>query len=409
MKLEVPRLIWDGGGERELDFPDDWDVHFCPSRGWERPAMNERAIRKAFAKPIGAPRIRDLARGKKEVVIIFDDITRPTPVYQIAPYVLEELRQAGIADEQVRFVVASGTHGAHDNAALRAKLGQEILESYFVFQHNPYENCVSVGATRLGSALAVNREVMSCDLKIGIGCILPHPQAGFGGGGKLILPGIAHIDSVDRFHHSIDGRAQETIGLGNWDENPMRQETEDAARLVGLDITVDALFNGRCKVTDLMVGDPVLAHHEGVGRAKEVYATEVVREADIVVTNAHAKPNEAMIALAIALRSVKASGSDIVLIMDCPRGQVVHYLMRRFGKEYGGRQYTTHGGLPQQFRVIVLNPQPDLTCTDLVLDPGAVIWAKDWAQVMSHLRERFPREARVAVYPDGTAQYPPPP
>ena len=76
--------------------------------------------------------------------------------------------------------------------------------------------------------------------------------------------------------------------------------------------------------------------------------------------------------------------------MDCPRGQVVHYLMRRFGKEYGGRQYATRGGLPAQFRVIVLNPQPDLTCTDLALDPGSVIWAKDWAQVMAHLRERFP-------------------
>ena len=214
MKLTLPRLIWDGGGERELDFPDDWDVHFCPSRGWERPALGDRAIRKAFAEPVGAPRIRDLARGKKEVVIIFDDITRPTPIHQIAPYVLEELRSGGDRRRQVRFVVASGTHGAHDNAALRAKLGQEILERYFVFQHNPYENCVSVGATRLGTAVAVNREVMSCDLKIGIGCILPHPQAGFGGGGKLILPGIAHIDTVDRFHHSIEGRAPETIGLG---------------------------------------------------------------------------------------------------------------------------------------------------------------------------------------------------
>ncbi len=405
MKLTVPKLVWDGGGERELDFPEGWDVRFCPSRGWERPALDEASMRKAFEKPVGAARIRELARGKKEVVIIFDDITRPTPVHQIAPLVLDELRRAGITDGQVRFVIASGTHGAHDNSALRAKLGQEILERFLVFQHNPYENCVSVGATTLGTAVAVNREVMSCDLKIGIGGILPHPQAGFGGGGKLILPGVSHIDSVDRFHRVVEGRAPGTVGLGNWDENPMRQETEDAARLVGLDVTVSALFNGRCEVTGLLVGDPVLAHNEGVQLAKKFYATQVAREADVVVSNAHAKPNEAMIALAIALRSVKPSGSDIVLIMDCPRGQVVHYLLRRFGKEYGGRQYVTRGGLPEQFRVIILNPQPDLTCVDLVLDPGAVVWAKDWDEVMSHLRERFPGKARVAVYPDGTAQY----
>ena len=252
---------------------------------------------------------------------------------------LEELREAGIADDSIRFVIASGTHGAHDNKALRAKLGQDILERFFVFQHNPYDNCVSVGATTLGTPLAVNREVMSCDLKIGIGCILPHPQAGFGGGGKLILPGISHIDSVDRFHRTIMDSPPSTVGMGNWDENPMRQETEDAARLVGLDMTIDALFNGRCEVTDLLVGDPVLAHHEGVKLAKEIYATELAKDADVVVTNAYAKPNEAAIALMIALRSINPSGGTIVMVVDCPSGQIVHYLLRRFGKEYGGRQY----------------------------------------------------------------------
>jgi nickel-dependent lactate racemase len=408
MKLRVPKLVWDGGGEREINFPASWDVHFCPTRGWDRPAMSDEQMREAFAEPVGTKRIRTLAQGKKEVVIIFDDITRPTPVYRIAPFVIEELREAGIADEQIRFVIASGTHGAHDNKALRAKLGQEILERFFVFQHNPYDNCVSVGATTLGTPLSVNREVMSCDLKIGIGSILPHPQAGFGGGGKLILPGVSHIDSVDRFHRTIMDSAPATVGMGNWDENPMRQETEDAARLVGLDITVDALFDGRCEVTDLLVGDPVLAHHEGVKIAKDIYATELTRDADVVVTNAFAKPNEAAIALMIGIRSINPSGGTIVMIIDCPGGQVVHYLLRRFGKEYGGRQYVPRGGLPPQFRLIILNPQPDMTSTDLFVDPAAVIWAKDWPEVMSRLREFHPDGARVAVYPDGTAQYPAP-
>ncbi len=405
MKLAMPKLIWDGGGEREIDFPDAWDVHFCPSRGWERPAMTDDEMRVALAAPIGTPRIRELAQGKKEVVIIFDDITRPTPVYRIAPLVLEELREAGIVDEQVRFVIASGTHGAHDNKALRAKLGPEILERFFVFPHNPYDNCVSVGATTLGTPLSVNREVMSCDLKIGIGCILPHPQAGFGGGGKLILPGISHIESVDRFHKRIMGSPPNTVGMGNWDENPMRQETEDAARLVGLDINIDALFNGRCEVTDLLVGDPVVAHQEGVNLAKEIYATQLVIGADVAVTNAFAKAGEAAISLLIGLRSINPSGGTIVMIIDCPGGQIVHYLLRRFGREYGGRQYAARGGLPPQFRLIVLNPQPDMTCTDLFVDPASVIWTKDWPEVMSHLREFHPNGGRVAVYPDGTAQY----
>jgi nickel-dependent lactate racemase len=406
MKGKLPKLIWDGGGEREIDFPDGWDVHFCPSRGWDRPAMDDARIRKAFDEPIGTKRIRTLAKGKKEVVVVFDDITRPTPVHQLAPYVLEELRDAGVADERVRFVVASGTHGAHDNKALRAKLGQDILERFFVFQHNPYENCVDVGATTLGTPLSVNREVMSCDLKIGIGSILPHPQAGFGGGGKLILPGVSHIDSIDRFHRTIMDCPPSTVGMGNWDENPMRQETDDAARLAGLDVTVDALFNGRCEVSDLLVGDPVLAHHEGVQIAKDIYATELAKDADVVVTNAYAKAGEAAIAILLGIRSIKPSGGTMVMVIDCPAGQVVHYMLRRFGKEYGGRQYAPRGGLPPQFRLIILNPQPDMTSTDLFVDPASVIWAKDWREVKSRLREFHPDGARVAVYPDGTAQYP---
>ena len=405
MKVKVPQLIWDGGGERELNFPDAWDVHFCPSRGWDRPALSDEGIRQAFAEPIGARPIRELARGKKEVAVLFDDITRPTPTYQIVPYVLEELREAGITDEQIRFVLASGSHGAQDNDALRRKLGQEILERFLVFQHNPYENCVPIGATRLGSAIAVNREVMSCDLKIGIGGILPHPQAGFGGGGKIILPGVAHIDSIDRYHHAIANSPPEDVGMGNWELNPMRKEAEDAARLAGLDVTIDAVFNGRCQVSALFAGDPVVAHHAGVMLAKEVYATELTTEADVVVSNAHAKVGEAAIALFIAIRSIKPSGGSIVLIMDTPRGQAVHYLLRRFGKDYGGRQYEPRGPLPPQFRLIILNPQPDLTATDLFADPRSVIWAKDWAEVMTRLQEFHPDGAKAAVYPDGTAQY----
>ena len=122
--------------------------------------------------------------------------------------------------------------------------------------------------------------------------------------------------------------------------------------------------------------------------------------------NAYAKPNEAAIALVIGIRSINPSGGTIVMVIDCPGGQVVHYLLRRFGKEYGGRQYVPRGGLPPQFRLIVLNPQPDMTSTDLFVDPSAVIWAKDWPEVMSRLREFHPDGARVAVYPDGTAQYP---
>jgi len=404
MKLKVPQLFWYDNTELELDFPDSWDVHFLPPKGHDRPKLTPQQIEQAFANPIGTQRIRDLARGKKEVVILFDDITRPTRTYEILPYILRELEQAGITDAQIRLIAAIGTHGAHDNHALRKKLGQETLERFPVYNHNPWENCTPVGKTSRGTPLAVNREVMSCDLKIGIGCILPHPQVGFGGGGKIILPGVSHIDSIDYFHSKVMGMAPQTTGMGNYDENVMRFEVEEAAKLAGLDMTIDGLLNLRGEFSALFVGDPVLEHREGVKLAKEVYATEGISGVDIAVTNAFVKSNEAAISIFAAIRSIKLPGGTIVMIMNAPEGQITHYLLRSFGKTYGGRHYTQRT-IPAAFKVIVLNPLKDLTCVDLFGDAQSVTWAKDWGEVMAELRASHPDGAKVAVYPDGTMQY----
>ncbi len=404
MKLKVPQLYWYENSELELDFPDSWDVHFLPPKGHNRPKLTPQQIQQAFDNPIGTQRIRDLARGKSEAVIIFDDITRPTPTGEIAPFILEELKEAGISDDHIRFVVALGAHGAHDNHALRKKLGQEILERYPVYNHNPYENCTPLGKTSRGTPLAVNREVMSCDLKIGIGCILPHPQFGFGGGSKIILPGVAHIDSIDHNHRQVMASAPQTTGMGNYDENVMRFDAEEAAKLAGLDLTVDALFNMRGEVSALFVGEPVSVHEEGVKLAKEVYATEGISGADIAVTNAFVKSSEAAISIFAAIRSIKLPGGTIVMIMNAPEGQIIHYLLGSFGKTYGGRHYTQRT-IPAAFKVIVLNPLKDLTCVDLFGDAQSVTWAKDWGEVMAELRASHPDGAKVAVYPDGTMQY----
>jgi nickel-dependent lactate racemase len=405
MKLTLPQLLWYDKSQLELEFPDSWDVHFLPPNGHDRPKLSPQQIEQAFANPIGTPRIRDLARGKKEVAILFDDITRPTRTYETLPYVLRELEQAGITDAQIRLIAAIGSHGAHDNHALRKKLGQETLERFPVYQHNPWENCVPVGTTSHGTPLAVNREVMSCDLKIGIGCILPHPQAGFGGGGKIILPGVAHIDSIEYFHGKVMESAPQTTGPGNYDENVMRFDTEEAAKLAGLDMTIDALMNMRGEMSALFVGDPVQEHREAVKLAKQVYATEGISGADIAVTNAFLKSNEAAIAIMIAIRSIKLPGGTVVMNINSPEGQIVHYLLRSFGKSYGGRRYIQRKVPAGGFKVIVLNPLKDLTCVDLFGDAQSVIWAKNWGEVMDELRASYPGGAKVAVYPDGTMQY----
>jgi nickel-dependent lactate racemase len=292
MKIKIPQLLWYGNTQMELTFPSTWSVFFCPMKGGERRKLSPDGMEKAFLNPIGSQSIQELARGKKEVVIIFDDLARPTPIYELIPYVLRELENAGISDKQIRFIAALGAHGAHTANDFRKKLGEEVLNRFPVYNHNPFDYCTFLSKTSRGTPVSINKEVMACDLKIGIGCIVPHGFSGFGGGGKIILPGVAHIDSIAYNHGKLVQDHPDCVGLGRIEGNVPRLDIEEATKIAGLDVKIDVIVNLRGEITDLFVGDPIREHREGMELAKQVYATTPAKDMDIVVVNAYSKPNE---------------------------------------------------------------------------------------------------------------------
>jgi nickel-dependent lactate racemase len=300
---------------------------------------------------------------------------------------------------------ALGMHGAMTNVEFRKKLGEEAVRNYPIYNHNPYENCDYLGDSPSGIPVHVNREFMSCDLKIGIGCITPHVHAGFGGGGKLVLPGLSGAQTIKTFHGEVLQRDPWSTGLGKLEGNVMVDTIEEVVRMSGLDIKVDGLLNDRGEITDIFVGDPIKAYWAGVEVAKEHYATPMSPEKDIVVVNAYAKYNEMAICMMMALPLVNLAGSTIVLIVDAPEGQVCHYLMRSFGKEYGGCGYVKRGPLPENLKVIVCSSYPDKTMCDLFAPLENVTLAGDWSETLSLLTSEHPGSASVAVIPDGTMQY----
>ncbi len=408
--VHLPQLAWYGNGEMEINFPPSWEVDVCNMKGYRRRALSRQGFRKAFSNPIGTKPIRELARGKKEVAILFDDMTRPTRVAEIVPYILEELRAAGVADEGIRFIAAVGAHGALNRLDFVKKLGEDVVCRYPGFNHNPYENCTFLGNTSRGTPIYINSEVMSCDFKIGIGGILPHPLTGFSGGCKIILPGIAGIDTMEANHRTLLINAltrgeDPSIGLGMYENNIIRLDMAEAAQMAGLDIKIDAVFNLHGDTVGLFVGEPVAAHAEGVKMAREVYATRPSPGHDIVVLNAYAKANEAVLALPIVPQVLGESG-ELVLIANAPEGQVTHYLVRSFGNKFGGRLWTPPTSLPANInRLIVLTPYIDLAGTDWLGCRESIVWAKKWDDALQKLIETHGDKAKVAVIPDATMQY----
>lgn len=407
-RVSIPSRLWFENEEREVTFPDRWEVDNLTSPGFDKLGLTPEQIREKIDHPIKGPGLEELARGKKQAVIIFDDMTRPTPVKDVAPYVLDALHRSGMERDQIRFIWAIGSHGAYDMINARKKLGDEIVENYAVFNHDAFQNTVWAGRTPTGVELWINREVMNCDLKIGIGCITAHVHVGFGGGAKIILPGVAGIESVNQFHNQLY-RDPSRTGLGNFDNNIMRAECDAAGDAVGLNFKVDCLINRRGEITNLYTGDFKATHDAGGEEGKDHYGIPYATGYDIAVCNAYGKASESAIALLLSLMTLKPGGvGTAVLICDAPEGQVPHYVMRAWGSDYGGRHYSAKSpGFVSLMmkRLIVMAPYPDRTSLDLVCHIDDATIVKTWPEVLAILEDDYPSGAKVAVIQDGTMQY----
>jgi nickel-dependent lactate racemase len=417
MIVKVPQLPWYGDSELELNFPDSWVIDTCQRPGQAGTKLNQREIQDTFLNPIGTPRIAELARGKKEVAILFDDLSRPTKVAELVPYILKELNEAGISDDNIRFIPTLGTHGAMKLTDYVKKLGTDVVRRFPVYNHNAYENCSYLGQTSRGTNVRINSEVMSCDLKITIGAILPHLSAGFGGGAKAILPGVAHIDTIWENHTNLTPQGQPTpedplggkdplVGFGKMENNVQRLDMEEAARMAGLDVIVNVVVDIYRDTIGLFVGDLVQAHREGVKLAETLYATKTPDRADVVIMNCYAKANEGVVALGMCSSLLKEEGGDLVVICNIPEGQICHYLARSFGKLIGGRLWTRRTKLPRNTkRMIALGPYIDKAGLDWLGPADLVSMAYSWADALDMLKKAYSHNPRVVVIPDATLIY----
>ena len=393
-----------GDDDIEVSFPDNWDVQQCLMTGHDKPRLSDEEMRHALHNPIGAPRLSELAKGKKEVCILFDDIPKPTQAGDIARFVLEELHAGGITDEQIRFLCAPGTHRPLTYPEFAAKLGRDIVERYPVYNHSIWDNLVHVGETGRGTPVHVNREYAACDLRVARGSIFPHGLSGFGGGGKIILPGVCGIETIEYHHRNM----LENAALDRVDDNVFRLDIEDAARISGLHFKVDAVINNHREVVGLFAGDLVEEHRAGVKLARELYKAKIAKDADVVVANSYPDESQLVRAMWCVPLSLK-EGGDAVLISHSFDGQNLHQLGSRFGTDFGGHMYKPNSlsqNMERAGRTIVMSPIMSRYDMQDIGPSEKVIWCKTWDDVLAELGNRNGSGTKVAVYPYAPLQMP---
>jgi len=408
----VPNLAWYGNKTLELPLPEGWQAEVANFAGYDRPALRPNQIKASIAKSVAGRPLKDLARGKHEVVIVFDDQTRVTRASKIVPHVLQELAAAGIEEKQIRFICGLGMHGTMYRPDFVKKLGADVVARFPVYNHNAFANCVYVGTTNTyRTRVYVNQEYMRCDFKILIGSCVPHVTAGFGGGGKLILPGVTSFESVDWNHmmqkkDAVAHAEKPIMGMGIVDENTQRWDIDECADLAGVDFLVNSIVNLRGESVAVYAGAFRPTYAEVLKEAKTNYKTPRVTGKDVVITNAYAKVNESSIALACAYPTVNPKGGDVVLIANAVEGQISHYLVGRWGTSSVAKQHTPPRIPAHVNRLIVYSEFPHLgdTWFHYGENPKITLLSK-WEDVIKALRQAHTEKTSVAVFPDGTVQY----
>ncbi|MDO8684480.1 MAG: nickel-dependent lactate racemase [Armatimonadota bacterium] len=290
----------------------------------EHPPADDVAacVSRALDNPIGSPSLAELARGRKDALLITDDYTRQTPVKEIIPAVVKRLAAGGLNPSSIKILVALGTHRSMTEGEKLAKFGEDICRNFEIVNHDwrDEKSLVEIGVTPGDAKLRINPVAANADLIIGIGQITPHRIAGFSGGAKIILPGICGA-SATAHTHWIGGTLPGDKVLGFVD-NPVRDEMNEAARLARLVFIVNAICNTNGQTIEIVAGNVVTAHRRGAEIAREVLGVKIPRQADIVIVDSFPKDIEmwqaakALYAADVAVRP----GGALILVSPCYEG-----------------------------------------------------------------------------------------
>ena len=218
------------------------------------------ALAAALAKPVGTPPLHELARGRRTAVIITDDATRATPSAAMIGPVMAELARGGISSDDVEVIIAVGTHRPPTPDEIRRLVGGEWADRLRVTIHDSRaDDLVPLGHTPRGTPLFVNRRVAQADLRIAFGQVEPHFFAGFTGGRKSILPGVAGYETIVH-NHRLDNLSAATARPGVLEGNPVHEDMLAAARLARLDFIVNVAIGGESGPIAVAAGDVEQAH-----------------------------------------------------------------------------------------------------------------------------------------------------
>ncbi|MDR2588880.1 MAG: nickel-dependent lactate racemase, partial [Spirochaetales bacterium] len=313
----------------DINLPDSACVKVIEPEFVPACANQKEAVAASLRKTVGTPPLAEMVKKTDTVAVVFSDITRPTPNHIIIPAILEELQAAGVPRDNITLFNSTGTHRLNTEEEIAGMLTPEVAKAYRIIQNDARSEGqhVTVGTTKSGNVVKLQKDFLACSFKILTGFIEPHFFAGFSGGGKAVMPGMAHLSTVMNNHNAPNIDHDASV-WGVLDGNPLRSEVNEAAAMAKPDFLVNVTLNRDKDITASFAGDWIKAYREGTEFVKKTAMVRTDSLYDLVITSNSGYPldlnlYQAVKGMSAAAKVVKPGGA-IIIAAECWDGIPAH-------------------------------------------------------------------------------------
>lgn len=348
----------------------------------------ETVVRQALENPIGSAKLSQIVKPGEKIAVITSDITRPMPTWKVMPLVLEELLSAGVQPQDITLVFALGSHRKMTDEE-RKKLAGEDVYAKIRCVDGDLADFVHIGNTRRGTPVDIVRTVAQADRRICLGNVEYHYFAGYSGGAKAIMPGVSTREAISANHTRMVSPA---ACAGKIEGNPVREDIEEAAAMVGVDFILNVVLDEHKKIIYAAAGDVTQAHRAGCKFLDTLYAIPIPKKADIVISSQGGAPKDLNLyqtqkALENAKYAVR-DGGRIILVGSCKEGlgektfeewltqaPNPHSLVERISREFklGGHKAAAIAMVLERAHISLVSNMPDDLVRQLFMDPYATV------------------------------------
>lgn len=389
---------------------------------YKAPCSQEELVGRALVKPIGSRLLRELTANVGRLLIITSDHTRPVPSKLTLPILLEEARRYNPA-LSVKILIATGCHRPTSREEMRVKFGEALVEAEEFINHecDDMEHMVYKGLLPSGGELWMNSLVDWADVIISEGFIEPHFFAGFSGGRKSILPGIAAQRTV-LANHCSSFIASRFARTGNLINNPIHEDMTFAAEKAGLQFIMNVVIDGEKRIIKAFAGDPYKAHEAGCNFVRELSSVSPVEEAEIGITSNGGYPLDQNIYQAVkgmtAAEACVKKGGVIIMVAACKDGHGGEEFYQWFANARSPAEVAEKiariprsASVADQWEAQILARILCKCEVILVADPCSremitnmhMLWAEDLEQALEMAKAKTGTKAKVIIIPDGVA------